>query len=214
MAKVREKLVRNGNDAATWVDYGNLLWGEGREVLASLAYDRALGLSPKLPAALNNRAVILLSNDGQSEPFKAIEANLLLRQALARDEFFLAAKMNRAALLNYYRLFSQSKPIWDQILLKAAQQYDAWDGLGTALLALGDSQGAQEAFEKSTNLGGAERRFSRLFHLAVLEAKKGAVGAAECLSLLGKLSGAELIGFERESVDYLKRGCERWKERK
>ncbi len=207
---VQEKLSQNIKDADAWVDYGNLLWGSGKPLLAKTAYERALSLNSKNAAALNNRAVIALSGSGEEDWFSVIEANLLFKQALAQDEFFLIAKLNRAQLLNYYRLFSIAKPLWEQILVKSSSA-DAHDGLAVAHFGTGAANAAEAAFEKATNAGASKCRFVLVFHEAVREASDKKDPAKKCLSRLDDLDEKDLAGFEREAYNHLKRTCQSWK---
>ena len=63
--KVRNKLILNAKDAGAWIDYGNLLWGDGKPLLAKIAYQRALALNPRNALALNNLAVVQISSGGE-----------------------------------------------------------------------------------------------------------------------------------------------------
>ena len=90
---------------------------------------QALSLNARNPAALNNRGVVLISSDGEEDWQGALEGAILFRDALKQDEFFVASKLNRAALFNYYRLFDKAKQSWDQVLVKYNDP-DAHDGLG------------------------------------------------------------------------------------
>lgn len=226
MENVRGRLGRaaagDAGAASAWVDYGNLLWGEGHPGLARMAYDRALALDPRNPAALNNRGVVLLSDarsaaatsagglSGEEDWASALEANALFRAALAQDDFFLPAKMNRAMVLNYFRLFEKAKPLWDQVLVRAPGA-DAQDGLAIALQGTNQSQAAEAAFARAREAGAPKGRFAAVYHDAARSAVAGAEGAERCLDRLGDLDPAALAGFEKDSVDRLRRTCTLWK---
>jgi tetratricopeptide (TPR) repeat protein len=205
LATVREKLGRNPQDAPAWVDYGNLMWGEGKPLLARIAYERALSLNARNPAALNNRGVVLISSEGEEDWQGALEGSILFRDALKQDEFFLAAKMNRAALFNYYRLFERAKAAWDQVLVKNPEP-DTQDGLGVALQGLSQAQAAQAAFAKATDAGASSGRFVVAYHEAA-RAALNADGGDNCLTRLAALDGAPISGFEKSSVEHLKHTC-------
>ena len=64
----------------------------------------------------------------------------------------MAAKMNLATLMNYYRLFAKAKPLWDQVLVRNSSA-DAWDGLAVALQGLGNHQEAEKTFKKGEGSG-------------------------------------------------------------
>lgn len=217
LAQVREKLLKNGKDAAAWVDYGNLLWGASRPLLARIAYERALSIQPKNVAALTNRAVVLLSlptvnfmgeNPGDSEGdwLRALEANEAWKEVLKIDEFDLAAKMNRAYLLNYYRLFKRSKQLLDQVVGRVNQP-DVLASYAIALQGIGQGSLAQQNFKKATDLGRIDSsQFSDRYHHAARIAETDAEG---CLDALSDISKKELGGFELFSWTRLKQSCEK-----
>ncbi len=213
--KTRDRLSKSVQDTQAWVDYGNLLWGDGRPGLARIAYERALSLNARSPAALNNHAVVVLSTEGEEAWLAAAEANQFFLDALKIEEFFLAAKMNRAALLSYYRLFSKARPIWDQILIKvvgtdAAQ--DAHDGLGIVLQGMGQQRLAETEFMKATEAGARKSRFALLYHEAArIATQTGLTGAEQCLSKLSDIDSTAIAGFEKSSVEHLKNLCSRSK---
>jgi len=214
--KTRDRLLKNPQDIAAWVDYGNLLWGDNKPLLAKLAYDRSLSLanSSKVArnsvaaAALNNRAVLELRGSGQEDWLNVAEAAQLFVQALQADEFFLPAKFNRGALLNYYRLFARAKPIWEQINLKD-NSGEAKAGLAIALQGLGELPQAEELFSKSTERGFKDSEFGVFYHQAVRNSLKSAAGAEQCFSDLE--DSKELAGFEKTAVEHLKGVCGIWK---
>ena len=209
LEKVRERLLKNAQDSSAWVDYGNLLWGQGKPGLAKLAYERAVGLSARNAAALNNRAVVSLSPAGAEEDwFTAIEGAEYFRRALRQDEFFIPAKVNLASLLNYYRVFKSARPLWEQSLVKA-QGADIWDGHAIALQGLGRAQEAEVSFQKATSSGGSTSRFAIVFHEAARGLGSG--GGERCLSRLGDLDSGSLQGFEKEAVERLRKACSAWK---
>jgi tetratricopeptide (TPR) repeat protein len=209
--KVREKLAKNSQDANAWVDYGNLLWGENRPLLGQLAYERALSLNPRNASALNNRGVALLTSDGQENWFNALRGQILFRDALRQDEFFLPALMNRAALFNYFRLFEKAKPLWDQILPKFSGA-EAQDGLAIALQGMGQLPLAEAAFRKAHEAGASDSRFSNVYHEAARHSLGGGADRNEkCLDRLGDLDVTKLSGFEKSAVEHLKRTCTVWK---
>jgi Tfp pilus assembly protein PilF len=207
LSQVREKLGRNPQDSAAWADYGNLLWGEGKPLLARIAYERALSLNSRNAAALNNRGVVLISSEGEEDWQGALEGMILFRDALKQDEFFLASKMNRAAVFNYYRLFDKAKQSWDQVLVKYDEP-DVRDGLGVSLAGMGQWDAAQAAFRKAGDGGAQASRFVVAYHEAAhAAAQGGAEGAERCLSRLSDLEVSSLPGFERSSAEHLKRTC-------
>ncbi|MCM2321712.1 MAG: hypothetical protein NDJ90_00440, partial [Oligoflexia bacterium] len=208
LEKTRAKLVKNPQDSVAWLDYGNLLWGQGKPLLSSLAYDRAEALNRRSPAAINNRAVVELSlAKGTSEDWLvAATASERFRGASKLDEFFLPAKFNRASLLNYYRLFPKAKPLWEQVLAKGAGA-DAQDGMAIALQGTGDLRRAEAAFQRASELGSPDSRFAAVYHEA---ARLAATSPAQCLSRIEDGDSATLTGFEKNAFERLKRACTSW----
>lgn len=211
--KVRDKLLDNPKDAVAWVDYGNLLWSNGKPKMARIAYKRARVLSPKNPIVLNNLAVSLVSEvigaGSIEEVLIATEAASLFHEALEKDDFFLTAKFNLASLQNYYRLFKKSKSLWEQVLVKD-RSLDAQEGLAIALQGLGDLKGAEQAFSKMTATGAHPVHFGYAYHEAARLSVGGVEGASQCVSRLSEIDSSDLIGFEKDSVERLKKACELW----
>ncbi len=235
MQKTRDKLLKNPSDAWAWSDYGNLLWGAGKPLFSKVAYDRALSLNPKNSAALNNRAVIVLSGDGEDDWYLAAEGQDLLKRALREDNFLVPAKVNLASLYGYYRIFPKAKSLWEQAATKNSS-VEVEDGRAIAYQALGQSDEAASSFAKADSLGGASSRFAKVFHAAARLAQnlKGADPAQDdagelaadaspdtdtdeksgtaCLKKLSELSETELAGFEKTAFTNLKRTCSQWKD--
>jgi tetratricopeptide (TPR) repeat protein len=202
---VQNRLMKNPSDAMAWLEYGNILWDSGKTQLSRLAFDRALQLNPKNAAAINNKAVAMISAKGAAEDWiVASEALAMFQKALKLDEFLVAAKMNRGLLLNYYRLFEKSKPLFEQVLVRNALS-DAQLGLAVSLQGMGDAAGAQSAFQKAFSQGASSSGFAALYHQA--SSAQNASPTA-CLSTLSDLKSESLEGFEREAVIRLKRACE------
>jgi tetratricopeptide (TPR) repeat protein len=208
MKQARQKLLKSSQDSDAWVDYGNLLWGEGKPGLARLAYERALSLKARNSAALNNRATILISSESEEDWIAAAEALSLYKDAGRQDELFIPARYNRGALLNYYRVFAKAKPIWDQIIVRSPST-DCFDGLATAEQGLGSPGQADQDFKKGTDAGGSKSRFAAAYHEAAR--KSFATGGGEaCLDRLHDVEQAGLHGFEKSAFDHLLGACTRW----
>ncbi len=203
--RVRKNLIDNAKDAPAWIDYGNLLWGEGKPLVAKIAYERALLLNPKAAAALNNRGVLIASGSGQEDWIRIAEANQYFKQAIEKDELFLAAKFNRGAVLNYYRIFSRAKPYWTQVSAVAPQP-DVIDGIAISEQGMGQTE-AEKTFARATKAGGDSNRPSVVYHLA---ARIAETDPGKCAKLADKLLD-ETSGFERMAVQHLSEVC---KERK
>ena len=214
LAKLRDRLTKNPQDAAAWIDYGNLQWGAGKPVIAKLAYEYALTLQPKNASALNNRGVLKL-NEGEEDWTNANEAAQYFKDALKKDEFFLPAKMNLATLLNYYRLFSKAKPYWEQVRAKV-QSPDVEDGLATSLQGLGDVNGAEAGFKKATEMGASQGRFAWLYHQAArqsFDSAQASLAGTNCLGTLNGVSESVLSGFEKSAMASLKKACTQWSQK-
>jgi tetratricopeptide (TPR) repeat protein len=201
LSQIRSRLTQNSKNSGAWVDYGNVLWGQGKSRLAELAFDYALSLNPKEASALNNRAaMILLSGGGEEDWIEANRANELLKKALQVDSFLVAAQVNRASLLNYYHVFAPAKKLWNQVLARSASP-EAWDGLAVAQLGLGE----RGDFAKAESLGADSDRFASAFHQA---ASRSIESGKKCLGRLDDLPGDRLNGFEKEAAMRLRRFCE------
>ena len=194
--RVRSVLLGNPKEVQGWIDYGNLLWGDGKPLLAKITYERALTLDPKAAAALNNRGVLIVSASGQEDWIRVAEADTFFRQALAKDELFLAAKFNRGALLNYYRLFDRAKPYWRQVVA-AAPQPDAYDGLAISEAGVGDAASAQKDLDRAGQTGAPDKRFAAVYFEAV----------RSCGGSLKKLDELGLSGFEQTAAVRLRDLC-------
>jgi tetratricopeptide (TPR) repeat protein len=213
-AKVKDRLTKNPQDANAWIDYGNLLWGSGKPVIAKLVYQYALTLQPKSTSAMNNIGVLVL-NDGEEDWTKASEGSQWFREALKKDSFFLPAKMNLALLLNYYRLFSKAKPYWEQVRVKA-ESPDVEDGYATALQGLGQLSEAEAGFKKATELGANQGRFAWLYHEAArqsFDSSQASLAGEKCLGTLNGVSETVLSGFEKSAMASLKRACTQWSQK-
>jgi tetratricopeptide (TPR) repeat protein len=217
--KTRDKLSKNAQDISAWVDYGNLLWGNGKPLLAELAYEYSLSLNSKAnPSAMNNRGVLKLATDGEEDWFFSWQASEFFREALNRDEFFLPSKVNLATLLNYYRLFAQAKPYWTQVRSKVQSSSDVEDGYAISLQGTGDLSGAESSFARATELGAKKTRFANVFHEAIRQiadgtnSSQGSLAAGQCLDKINELGEGSISGFEKTAVAHLKRVCTEWKQ--
>lgn len=205
--RVRGALLEDAKNVAAWIDYGNLLWGEGKPLLAKQAYERALSLDAKAAAALNNRGVLIVSGSGQEDWIRVAEGNQFFKDALARDDLFLAAKFNRGAILNYYRLFAKAKPFWTQVAAVAPQP-DVIDGVAVSEQGMGDANQAEKSFERAKKAGAESDRVTAQYHEA---ARISRSQPAKCVSIASRLDGESTLGFERQAIQHLKAVCGQWK---
>ncbi len=148
-----------------------------------------------------------MSGNDQEDWLKVAEAYQLFKDAVRKDVTFVTAKYNRAALLNYYRLFSKAKPLWDQVLV-ISQSADAYDGLAISQQGLGDESAAEGSLRKASSNGADSGRFSKLF-LEAARAEQSPKGASKCADIVGRLDNSSLMGFEKQSVEHLKEVCKR-----
>jgi len=205
LEKVRKALIRNAKDSGAWIDYGNLLWGSGKPLLAKIAYERSLSLNPRAAAALNNRGVISLSGYGQEDWIRTLEADAFFKEALRRDDLFLAARFNRASLLSYYRLFEKSESLWAQVNA-VVQDEDALDGLAMAETFRGDFARGDALMSKAEARGASQERFSRSLYRAVraIGLEKDRAG---CLRQIDKMAINVRAGFEKTARDLIAKAC-------
>jgi tetratricopeptide (TPR) repeat protein len=208
--KIREQLSNSALSSAAWVDYGNALWAEGKPQMAKLMYDRALAINKKNAQALNNEAVLIINADGHEDWYAASQAAVLLQDALKHEEFFITAKRNLAILYNYYRLFTRARTLWGQVLAKA-KSVEAEEGMAVAHQGLGNNKEAEAALNRAKNLGASTTRFVHIFHQATHLLDDAVQGPAECVNLLKNVEISKLKGFEKQSLENLKRTCALWK---
>jgi tetratricopeptide (TPR) repeat protein len=207
--RIRRQLIENAKDPVSWIDYGNLLWGEGKPLLAKIAYERALLLNPKAAAALNNRGVLIVSGSGQEDWIRVAEGNQYFVQAIQKDELFLAAKFNRGAILNYYRIFPKAKPYWSQVAA-VAPQADVVDGIAISEQGVGMPEAAEKSFARATKAGGDSNRPSVAYHQAARIARND---PSKCVKLTDRALD-ETSGFERQSIQHLNEVCKALKAKK
>ncbi|MEO5969400.1 MAG: tetratricopeptide repeat protein, partial [Bdellovibrionia bacterium] len=210
LAGVRDRLMKNVQDPVAWTDYGNLMWGKGKPLMARMFYERALALNPKSTVALNNMGVIKIQSEGEEDWVAVSEGARFFSQALQFDDFYAPAKMNLATLMNYYRMFPRAKALWEQVLVRSSL-VDANDGAGVATQGMGNTNESLSYLKKASDMGAPSRRFTWVYQEAARASLKKKDGANDCLSILDRLDLASLEGFEKYSVEYLKGRCEIWK---
>ncbi len=201
LKSVRDKLLANQDDALSWIDYGNLLWGTKKPGLARVAYERAFALKTRVADAINNLAVVQVSDMGFENWFAANEAVALWKKALREESDNSAALFNLGHFFNYYRLFPLANEYFEQVV-KKVDIADLHDGLAVSNLGLGRVTEAKEEFEKAESQGASKKRFVKKFYEA------SQVGGAQCLSDLNEMNEKTLEGFERISVNRLKLRCQ------
>jgi tetratricopeptide (TPR) repeat protein len=209
--QVRDRLSKNVKDGAAWADYGNLLWGENKPLMAKVAYERALTLNSKNPAVLNNLGVVVIMSESEEDWLAVAEGSHYFEEALRMDDFFVPAKMNLATLLNYYRSFRRAKSLWDQVLARGTNK-DGEAGLAVALQGSGNIPAAVGAFQRAEDQGVGKSQFVESYHEAARASIKGAEGAGQCVTILAGMDSSA-IGFEKLAVEHLKGKCEAWTRR-
>lgn len=202
MAGVRTKLSANQDDALSWIDYGNLLWGSGKPGLAKVAYEKSFALKKNASDALNNLAVVMVSDLGFENWFAANEAVALWKKALNQESDHSAALYNLGHFFNYYRLFEVARPYFEKVSQKISIA-DVHDGLAVSAEGLGHKDEADQEFAKAEEAGAKANRFAKVYVMAAR-----AVGAP-CLTELSSIQKEnELKGFEKISENRLKQRCQ------
>lgn len=205
--EVRTKLLQTQEDALAWIDYGNLLWGTGKPGLSKVAYQRALGLRTRKADALNNLAVVLVSDQGYENWFAANEAMALWKQALKAEAMNSAALYNLGHYYNYFRLFKLALPYYQKVSTKV-QIAEVFDGLGVARYGVGEKAESEYAFNKAEDLGHSPKRFVRRYILAGSANTRDA-----CRDHLESIPRAEsLKGFEKIALERMNIRCSQQKE--
>lgn len=215
-----EKIKKNMNYSAFWVDYGNLLWLNKKSLLAKIAYEHALFLDSKNVSALNNLAVIKILSEpsGEDNPLIVMEAVELWESAIQIDHFFIDSKINLATLMNYYQMFSQAKSLWDQVLVQKPIQ-DTWMGLGVSLCGLKQYESSEDAFLNAKKLEGDIPQFVTTYHRFAKNYQNGLFNLDEsyrkkCISELEDLEKTQLVGFEKIATQFLLDQCKNIKNKK
>ncbi len=206
MSDTREKLLQKVDDALLWIDYGNLLWGIGKPGLSKVAYNRALDLKTRMADALNNVAVVMVSDQGLENWFASNEATAVWKRAVGIESNNSAALYNLGHYYNYFRLFSLSVPYFESLNRKI-QIGESHDGLAVANWALGQNGESELAFKKAEELGQDPDRFAKKYIEASRESAAG--NNKGCLSHLKDVNGvAEMKGFEKVAYERLKSRCQ------
>lgn len=201
MRVAREKLEKKTDDALGWIDYGNLLWGEGKPGLSKVAYQRALELKTRTADALNNIAVVLVSDMGYENWVAVNEAVATWKQALSKDPQHVAALFNLGHYFNYFRLFKLAKPYLEKLASKISIA-EVHDALGVSSWAMNQKAESDLQFSKAEELGIKKNRFSKKY----IESAQ-ASSAKDCLRRLDEIQSSGLKGFEKVSFDLQKTRC-------
>lgn len=205
--QAREKLFQNPKLATAWVDYGNYLWARGAPGVAKIAYDRATELDPRNVAAIQNRAVMWVSEGLIENPQEATEALSGLKRArsMAPSEPVIAA--NLGVIYNYYRLFRLAKNQWDLLITRSPSAV-AYDGLAVASQGLGNFSDAARFLGLAEKYGASSDRFVRRFYSAVEKSRLGSDGKSDCLDELDEVEKKDLAGFPAIAVENLRKVCQ------
>ena len=204
LESVRTKLQQSQEDALSWIDYGNLLWGTGKPGLSKIAYQRSLDLKTRKPDALNNLAVVMVSDQGFENWFAANEAVALWKNALTIEDNNSAALFNLGHYFNYFRLFPLALPYFEKAAAKVSIG-EAHDGLAIASYATGKQAEAALEFKKAEDLGEKKNRFVKKY----IDASKNESAKTACLDNLAEMINVkDLKGFEKVSVDRLRTRCQ------
>jgi len=208
--QLRESLVKNAKDGASWARYGSWFALEEENLgLAAIALERAFSLEPKNAAILNNFGMLRNLQYGFEDTYGALQMNAYLKQAVAVDDQASIAKSNRAQLLNYYGAFGSAKKLWEQVLAKD-HSGEGEDGLATALQGMGNPTLAKSAFVRAQLSGGDARRFAQVFQTAAAFSTQE---PEKCVEQLGSLRRAQ-GSFEKIAAELLETHCEAWAEKK
>jgi tetratricopeptide (TPR) repeat protein len=203
MKQTRDHLLLSQDDALSWIDYGNLLWGTGKPGLSKVAYQRALDLKTRMADAMNNLAVVSVSDQGYENWYAANDAIALWKRALGYESSNSAALFNLGHYFNYFRLFELAYPYFDHVSRKVSIG-EVHDGLAVSNFGLGHQTEADLEFKKAEELGEKSNRFIKQFVQAARATNK-----SDCKKALEDVDGvAELKGFEKISYDRLLQRCQ------
>ena len=191
---VRKKLAQSPTSAALWVDYGNLLWGFGKQDVARVAYQQAIEIEPKNVAAVNNLATFEVSGDLADRFQNVYLADSGFKKAIELDGSSSVPKFNRAALMNYYRLYKNALPFIDG----ARSKIQADDVEAAYLIAVAGSGNRAEAQKQ---LGKVSSKYAKKIVSAALSEGE------DCLDALSGIDQASLKGLEIKGVEWMRKVC-------
>ena len=201
--RIREHLLQAQDDALGWIDYGNLLWGSGKPGLSKVAYQRSLDLKTRTADAMNNLAVVLVSDQGFENWFAANEAVAIWKKALAQEPNNTAALFNLGHYFNYFRLFELALPYFQRAGQKISIG-ELHDGLAVAEYGSGQKAESVMEFKKAEEMGEKSDRFTKKYVDAGATEVK-----ADCMKRLNEIpNGKDLKGFERISYERLVARCQ------
>jgi tetratricopeptide (TPR) repeat protein len=202
LKSVRDRLLANQSDALSWIDYGNLLWGTGKPGLSKVAYQRALDSKTRQADAMNNLAVVLVSDQGFENWFAANEAVALWKKALGYETTNSAALYNLGHYFNYFRLFEPAVSYFN----KAARKVNVpeiHDEMGVAYYGVGKNAESDLEMKEAVTEGLKDNRFTAKY----IEAGRAA-NRSDCTDRLNEISNAkDLRGFEKISYERMKLRC-------
>jgi tetratricopeptide (TPR) repeat protein len=206
LQEVREKLLKNQEDALSWIDYGNLLWGTGKPGLSKVAYQRSLDLKTRRSDALNNLAVVLVSDQGFENWSASNEAIVAWKKALSYESTNSAALFNLGHYFNYFRLFEPALVYFEKAERKV-NIGEVHDGIAVASYGLGRKAEATMEFKKAEELGQNPKRFAKAYVTAAQALVAGSKD--DCRDALDSVSNKDMKGFEKISADLLKARCQK-----
>ena len=203
MSSIRAQLSAKPLEAKLWVDYANLLWGEKKTELARVAFAQALDIQPKNTAALNNLAVMELAGEAIDDVSAVEQADAGFKRAADTGDGAWIPKWNLAQLMNYYRLFKPALKLLETVRRTQSTE-EVESAYAVSLAGAGMAREAVNAVKNAEKLDGDSP--GAKYNRTILKAAQ--THGEDCVDLLDKISGPEIVSLEQKSVAMLRGACE------
>lgn len=203
LASVRAKLASQPLDAKSWVDYGNLLWGQKKMELAKVAFYQALDIQPKTASALNNLSVMEVGAEFIDDVLKVQQADYGLKRSIEVGDGSWIPKWNLAQIQLYYRLFKPAQSLIEAVR-KSQMTEEIESAYAVALVGTGRGREASQAVKNAEKLDGDTS--GSKFNLTMVKASLA--HGEDCIDELDRISGPEYVSLEQKSVVLLRSACE------
>lgn len=135
-----------GMTANDWIEKGNAFYYQSRYNGAIMAYDKAIGINPRLAEAWNNKGLALEDMGKYDEAVKALDKAIEINPRLQE------AWYNKGKALKGMGKNVEAVKAYDKAIEINPQNADAWHNKGNALLSLGKYYEAIKAFDKAIEI--------------------------------------------------------------
>jgi Flp pilus assembly protein TadD len=160
LEEVEKVLVQSGRSGRAFNALGLVYYRMEKPALAETALRRAAELDPKSAEIWNNLGLVALARGHDHDAFAAFD------KAVALDDGFLAARLNKAAVLLDCGDYAHALPELEAAAKAHPDDVDVLVALGVAKRGLGKPEEAREAYEGALAL--APESPAAHFNLGVL----------------------------------------------